>query len=315
MINWWKSIDTVQKIIFLAGGLLTVGIVAVYIPKVTGNAGPDIMEEKDSTAVSTTDFDINQKVDESKINYRKNTLDAIRERQDLLRKKEEKNEKYGFDDSYFKSEFNIDSTETVEASITDPKPQEEPKQTYVAKREVVYVEAPVEEPVEQAKPVLSRQKRLGSSDANTSSINNKVFFNAVVHGDHTVRDRELITLRLTEPLEYNGISMPKNSYVRGTVNYNRNRLDIDIRSIGQMDLVNEVKVKVYDKTDRNEGIPVNQLGSQELKQDVSSEVVQDVARDINLPGARSLTRSSKRAIQDERVNILNGHKVLIGFEQ
>lgn len=309
--NFWKNADTVQKAILIIGLTLSLGIVIVYIPKLQGSEKVVETPASDSLAVATTDFDVGLEIQEENLNFRKNTLDEIRKRQDLVREKDKTKERYGFGTEYFKSEFNIDTTENQEVVETIPKPEvqeDRPK--------VIYVQTKAPTPVveEPKKPVLRRNKRLGSTEESSDDISvGKQYFNAVVHGDHYVGSRELIIMRTTESIEYEGLRLPPNSYIRGIINYSANRVSIEITSIGKEDFVTDISVSVYDKTDRQEGIPIRQLGSQEVKQNVASDLVEEVARDVNVPGIRSLRRGSRRAIQEQKVNILNGHKVLIGF--
>ena len=314
IINIWKNADVVQKIILVVGLGLMGGIVGIYIPQITNaQKGKDVEPVDTTQSISTTDFDVTGQLQDKNVNVRKNTLEAIRERQKLIRQKEQEKSKYGFDDSYFKSEFNIDSTKTDEQQVVD---QSEPiavNKTSKKTSKVVYVEKQ-QSTIEKTKPVLTRQKRLAQSTIGDAA-SSKVFFNAVVHGDHYIGDGELITLRTTEIIDYNGFKLPRNTYIRGIVDNNNNRIEIDISSIGKDDMVSDVDVTIYDKTDRQIGIPVRLTTSQEAKQDVAGDLVDEVSKDIGVPGIRSLSRSGKKAIKDNRVNILNGHKVLIGFNK
>lgn len=127
-----------------------------------------------------------------------------------------------------------------------------------------------------------------------------------VDGKHILRSNGRIHLRLVEATTINGHYFPKYTVLFGTVRFRPNRTLLHITQIGHFPSPWEA----YDIHDGMVGIYVENS----LREEASQEVVEDMVQDVNLAGlpqVRGLKSLFQRRQRQQRVTVLDGHRLVL----
>ncbi|MBQ4033929.1 MAG: conjugative transposon protein TraM [Paludibacteraceae bacterium] len=107
---------------------------------------------------------------------------------------------------------------------------------------------------------------------------------AVVHGEHrNLVKNSIVKLRLLDPIEANGVTIPKNTFVYGKVSFNEGRCMINVSNINYQDNVLAFKGDIYD---RDGGLGIN------VPDNLTDEAVKD-AQGNTVNSARTTATSSR----------------------
>jgi len=130
---------------------------------------------------------------------------------------------------------------------------------------------------------------------------------ANIHTNQTVKNNERVKFITTKEFEYNNQIFPINTIVYGIAEIRPNRLIIRIEKINQTDM----ELEVFDSEDSQKGLYVLTPNlNAAMKKEIAKEGIddQDLSR---VPFSRSLRNLFQKSIREEKINLLNGYKVLI----
>jgi len=128
----------------------------------------------------------------------------------------------------------------------------------------------------------------------------------VVDGDQIVKVNHRLRMRLTRTATINNRTIPKNTPIFGFINFQPNRVLIEIENINH----HPTKLRAIDFQDGSEGIYVEN----NFREEITNEVVDDIIQDINIPsvpqisGVQKIFRRNNRSV---RVTIINNYKLIL----
>jgi len=130
---------------------------------------------------------------------------------------------------------------------------------------------------------------------------------ANIHTNQVVKNNQRVKFITTKEFEYNNQVFPINTIVYGIAEVRPNRLIIRIDKINQTDM----KLEVFDSEDSQKGLYVLTPNlNAEMKKEIQKEGIDDP--DLSkVPFSRSLRNLFQKSIREEKINLLNGYKVLI----
>ncbi|TDN93345.1 uncharacterized protein DUF3714 [Salegentibacter sp. 24] len=143
------------------------------------------------------------------------------------------------------------------------------------------------------------------SDNSISSTTDD-FIYAVVDGDQVVKANSRLRMRLTKAATINNKHIPKNTPIYGFINFQPNRVLIEIENIKN----HPTKLKAFDLQDGSEGIYVEN----NFRAQVSTEVIGDMVDDINIAGVPQVSGFKKifqRNNRNVKVTVLNNYKLIL----
>ena len=137
-------------------------------------------------------------------------------------------------------------------------------------------------------PVRPQGRRFFSSSSKKNNTDNAIA--AVVHGDQTVTAGSTLKMHLLQDMNINGMSVPKNTFVYGTVSFSGERMTGKVSSLRLSNSIYPVKPDVYDR-DGILGIHVPGNIKAEAKGDVTEAGVGEVN-----PTGTGIIGSATRAV-------------------
>ncbi|MFD2101431.1 conjugative transposon protein TraM [Flagellimonas iocasae] len=181
-------------------------------------------------------------------------------------------------------------------TITKTKPKTVPAQN----------EAPISDSYDTAAEMAVEQQLFFTSHPKTvnSEINSTVLVE--VDGKQVLRNNSRIRLRLAKPMNFNGHHFLKYTKLFGTVRFQPNRTLLRITHINHVPFEGEA----YDLQDGLTGIYLENS----LQEEASHEVVDNMVQDINiagLPQVRGLKSLFQRRQRQQKVTVLDGHRLLL----
>jgi len=153
------------------------------------------------------------------------------------------------------------------------------------------------------------------SEENTEKTNATVGetkgINAVVHEEQKLANNGRLKMRTTEKGSLNGVDIPANSFLYGTVSFSQNRVKININRavINGRDV--QIQSKVYDASDGNEGLFLDGVDIDGM---IQREGMTELQGTLNQAGALgrlagAVVRTTSSGQQE--IIMSNNHKVII----
>ncbi|MBZ9631570.1 conjugative transposon protein TraM [Salegentibacter sp. LM13S] len=128
----------------------------------------------------------------------------------------------------------------------------------------------------------------------------------VVDGTQVVKANSRLRMRLAQPARIGDKLIPKNTPIFGFVSFQPNRVLIEIENINN----HPTSLKAFDLEDGSEGIYIEN----NLRAEITTEVLDDVISDINIPSVPQVSGISKvfrRNNRNVKVTILNNYRLLL----
>ncbi|MEO9849276.1 MAG: conjugative transposon protein TraM [Reichenbachiella sp.] len=319
-MNFWRKLDTVQKLMVVVGLIGTLGLVGFVVVDNLGlnsKKVEDVREPQNTVEVKSAEISYEEKTDE------KSLLDKIRGRRDYLKDTLDKSKKYGIGFDDFGLEEGEGSEESDGEEIVDNNVEvTKVKSTKVlSKRSVAVVQPPVEKKESRSGSGRKRRSRVredkNSEDRgngeSTGMVDMKKYVNAVVHGDHKVVTGSNVLLRTKEDFTTNeGVEIPRNSYITVECKIQKNRLFLTTSSIKLASNKRAiVKVRAFDANDTREGMDVSGSVKQEIKNDVVGDVVKEGSGLIKIPFSGTIGSGAKKSTTDPVAVLSNKDEVLL----
>jgi Protein of unknown function (DUF3714). len=120
----------------------------------------------------------------------------------------------------------------------------------------------------------SRNSRFFSAARTNQIVGNSI--RATVHGDQTVMDGSTLKMRLLEDAEVDGVAVPRNTFIYGTVKINNERVEVKITSVRLKNNLFKFEKEVFDR-DAIKGIYV----PGNIKSEARSEATDQGLNQIN----------------------------------
>ena len=210
--------------------------------------------------------------------------------------------------------------EKVEEKVREEKIQEEP----VVKTRVVYV--PVKEEIEpDPVEVKSNQRRKvgfstvsGSGSMTTAASTGKASSNTfdgievVVQRDVVVITGDVVKMRVTDDVDYNGIRIKKNSYIDGIAKVTNGNLYIDVDGFTVNGQFVSKKLSAYG-TNGRKGFDVNNDDSKGAGQDVVKNATGAVTQQMQMPLGigRIADNLAKDKVDEPSAKLMSGTKMIL----
>ena len=157
-----------------------------------------------------------------------------------------------------------------EKKKTAYKPKPKPRKKVPVRKEPIKKEPQIVE----AEPLITKSRYNSSSSQNSIG---SVTVLAVVDGTQKVFKKGNIKIRLTEALRLKDVTIPRNTYVYGEVNFKNERVQVNIRTLKYRNQIYDVKLAVYDSRDGMQGIYIPGGVSQDMATDSENEVIGGIA--------------------------------------
>tara|TARA_R110002073_G_scaffold42838_2_gene119456 strand:+ start:3605 stop:4534 length:930 start_codon:yes stop_codon:yes gene_type:complete len=128
----------------------------------------------------------------------------------------------------------------------------------------------------------------------------------IVDGDQVVKANSRLRMRLSKTAKINNRTIEKNTPIYGLISFQPNRTIVKIENINH----NPTSLKAFDLQDGSEGIYVEN----NLRQEVTTEVLDDVISDINIPTVPQvggITKVFRRSNRNIKVTVLNNYKLIL----
>ena len=128
----------------------------------------------------------------------------------------------------------------------------------------------------------------------------------IVDGDQVVKANSRLRMRLSKTAKINNRTIEKNTPIYGLISFQPNRAIVKIENINH----NPTSLKAFDMQDGSEGIYVEN----NLRQEVTTEVLDDVISDINIPTVPQvggITKVFRRSNRNIKVTVLNNYKLIL----
>jgi hypothetical protein len=333
-----------SKDLLIVGGFIVVGL-AIYLffftNIVTGMFGistaTPVVESSDSKLKFdrfNTNVDIKKSEEKTKEElYAEEINQGI---QDSLLEEERKNKERMADELIKKAPVN-DITELMgnvkkavkknEETETPIKPSQQvaaaPTSSYrVApkKQNPVFVQ-PNEKEVVELKTVSKKRFIAGSTSAGNmgeevqtakglekSMINCK----ALVHNEQSIFNGGPIVFRLLDDMVIGDVTVPRNSFVTGIVNFSTQRAFVLVNSVNVKGIGHSVKLSAFDGKDAVEGLYIPGGTSQDISKDVLNDGVSTVTRKLGVPLLeRTLSNAGQRKIAEQSIIFPSGYEVIL----
>ena len=171
------------------------------------------------------------------------------------------------------------------------------------------------DPIRRTKARYNSSVAVGTEQVSSTYI-------ASVYGEQKLYSGSLMKIRLLSPIKLeNGITIPRNTFVYGTVAFTGERVKINITSIPYNDVIYHVDYAVFDANDGLEGIyvenmPVNDI-NKKTGSDVSDEVLTTANTRISTVGGivqslgKGVQSGVKKWTAKETVTILDEHRLFL----
>ena len=235
------------------------------------------------------------------------------------------------EDDFFGDEIKKDS---VRPSQAQPKDNEEfvvaekPKQE--TKERIVYRDRPVTKAIEEQVKVVPEEKIKGKRFVKTDPFKGNmggtaskdkadpsggvatVSAKAIIHNDQKILSGGVVTMRLTEDLMLGTVTVPKNSFITGTVSFNDQRAVILVSSVSVNNRIYAAGLRAYDANDGIEGIYIPGGTSQDASKDVLNDVVSTATQSVNVPIlGRTGQNVGRRKVNEPSVNFTSGYEIIL----
>jgi len=155
------------------------------------------------------------------------------------------------------------------------------------------------------------QKQVLLSDTSSSNAVNKILIPAIVYGDQKVKSGSMVRMRTNEAVLINGISIPANTFVIGTVKLAKERIHIEVGRIeNELESIS-IQLSAFD-IDGMEGLYAPEHVEQAIAKNATNSALNGVRSTVNLPVIGSISlNTGKRKLSDVEVKIPNRYKLIL----
>ncbi|MGH2623588.1 MAG: conjugative transposon protein TraM, partial [Sphingobacterium sp.] len=152
-----------------------------------------------------------------------------------------------------------------------------------------------------------------------SSFETPNTISAVIHQSQSLRNGDVVKLRLTQAIRIGGVAIPANSFVYGLANLNKQRLEIQINRIRMGGTLIPVDLKIYD-LDGLEGIHIPGALIRDVAKESAGRTVQSIglqgidqnwSTQAALAGMETAKDLIKKKVRLVRVSLKAGYQVLL----
>lgn len=214
-----------------------------------------------------------------------------------------------------------EKSELEEAAIPEKKQEEKSKVV------IVYRERPVKkESIDTTlvRVIPKKDKRflggdlfkgnVGTDNKELKTDPNKIPISvtAVIQYDQHVINGSDITIRLTQDLTLPTVTVPRNSFVSGRINFADQRATIVVSNVVKNNQSYPVSLRAYAAADGVEGIAIPSATNQQISNDVLNATVQEATRKINAPLLnRSAQSAGSRKVNEQSINVPSGYELIL----
>lgn len=175
------------------------------------------------------------------------------------------------------------------------------------------LEKKVKQEDEPTEPVR-RKVGFSSSENRSNSIKPTGAFvpiQVVVQDDVAIAQGTSIFMRTTEEVTLGNCTFPQNTLVKGVASVNQNILFIDVAVISYQGCTVSKKLTAH-SVDGNRGLVIQGGTENQIRNEAVNDVLNTAQQVVSSPLLRNLPfRASKRAVNNQEVNISKGHTLIL----
>ena len=181
-----------------------------------------------------------------------------------------------------------------------------------------------ETPKTEVKKETKKKGSFNSLDRKSSSVAGNSI-RAVVHGTHKdLTESSKVKFRLLDPMEIDGVTIPRHSFVWGTVSFSGARAIINIDNINYENSVLPFKGEIYDGEDGSRGISAPDNAVNDAAKEAGDGAVNEtpaipsshgsavvLASNLANRGASAIKNTVSKGVRKQKLTISDNYKVLI----
>lgn len=181
-----------------------------------------------------------------------------------------------------------------------------------------------ETPKTEVKKETKKKGSFNSLDRKSSSVAGNSI-RAVVHGTHKdLTESSKVKFRLLDPMEIDGVTIPRHSFVYGTVSFSGARAIINIDNINYENSVLPFKGEIYDGEDGSRGISAPDNAVNEAAKEAGDGAINEtpaipsshgsavvLASNLANRGAIAIKNTVSKGVRKQKLTISDNYKVLI----
>lgn len=181
-----------------------------------------------------------------------------------------------------------------------------------------------ETPKTEVKKETKKKGSFNSLDRKSSSVAGNSI-RAVVHGTHKdLTESSKVKFRLLDPMEIDGVTIPRHSFVYGTVSFSGARAIINIDNINYENSVLPFKGEIYDGEDGSRGISAPDNAVNDAAKEAGDGAVNEtpaipsshgsavvLASNLANRGASAIKNTVSKGVRKQKLTISDNYKVLI----
>lgn len=181
-----------------------------------------------------------------------------------------------------------------------------------------------ETPKTEVKKETKKKASFNSLDRKSSSVAGNSI-RAVVHGTHKdLTESSKVKFRLLDPMEIDGVTIPRHSFVYGTVSFSGARAIINIDNINYENSVLPFKGEIYDGEDGSRGISAPDNAVNDAAKEAGDGAINEtpaipsshgsavvLASNLANRGAIAIKNTVSKGVRKQKLTISDNYKVLI----
>ena len=181
-----------------------------------------------------------------------------------------------------------------------------------------------ETPKTEVKKETKKKGSFNSLDRKSSSVAGNSI-RAVVHGTHKdLTESSKVKFRLLDPMEIDGVTIPRHSFVYGTVSFSGARAIINIDNINYENSVLPFKGEIYDGEDGSRGISAPDNAVNDAAKEAGDGAINEtpaipsshgsavvLASNLANRGAIAIKNTVSKGVRKQKLTISDNYKVLI----
>lgn len=178
---------------------------------------------------------------------------------------------------------------------------------------------------EEKKETPKKRGSFNSTDKRRSSSLAGNSIRAVVHGTHKdLTTNSKVKFRLLDPMEIDGVTIPRHTFVYGTVSFSEARAIIHIDNINFENSVLPFKGEIYDGEDGSRGISAPDNAVNDAAKEAGGGAVDEtpsipsshgsavvLASNLANRGASAIKNTISKGVKKQKLTISDNYKVLI----
>lgn len=181
-----------------------------------------------------------------------------------------------------------------------------------------------ETPKTEVKKETKKKGSFNSLDRKSSSVAGNSI-RAVVHGTHKdLTESSKVKFRLLDPMEIDGVTIPRHSFVYGTVSFSGARAIINIDNINYENSVLPFKGEIYDGEDGSRGISAPDNAVNDAAKEAGDGAINEtpaipsshgsavvLASNLANRGAIAIKNTVSKGVRKQKLTISDNYKVLV----